>query len=296
MIKRQVALVWAACLVALAAGCKGRAGRGEVDAGKPDGSEMEAHLPPMQLIPPIYFSVIGQVDANRYPFLVMIGASPPLDGSTHELICNGVLFASNLVLTAAHCVCAASGGEAIRYDGSQCAAKAEVRVDSPPPNERKSATMEFINGSVLVHPLFQMTLDAQGTVVTSRADLAIIRLERPAMPSIRPARVATIDVQTGEVLSVVGYGHAENPGVLFHRYFSQEKVRTSAVDDRLFFRSMDEAAYQGDMGGPCLRETVDGSELVGISQRGLGLRPACTNIAPYREWLEKQIQLGDERH
>src|SRR5512140_2391348 len=59
---------------------------------------------------------------------------------------------------------------------------------------------------------------------------------------------------------------------------------------------MDLASYKGDTGGPCLRETERGLELVGISQRGLGLTPTFTRIAPYRGWLEEQIRLASERH
>lgn len=296
MVKRQMALVWAACLVALAAGCKGRAGRGEVDAGKPDGSEMEAHLPPMQLIPPVWYDSIGQLDAHHRFTVVVWGNSSP-DASTQYRSCNGVLVASDLVLTAAHCMCRPSRGETIRYDGSECDKKAEVRaLDIPGEEEKRHGTLEVIPGNVIVHPSFQITLDAQGAVVASRADLAIIRLERPATPYIRPVRLATYEVPTGEVLSVVGYGYEERGGASLLRWFSQEKVQTSTGDDRLFFRSLDEASYKGDTGGPCLRETSRWSELVGISQRGLGLTPACTSIAPYQEWLEEQIQLANKRH
>jgi secreted trypsin-like serine protease len=63
-------------------------------------------------------------------------------------------------------------------------------------------------------------------------------------------------------------------------------------DDRYFFVWGTDASFKGDTGGPCLRQTKCGQELVGISQRGLGLTAAFTRIAPYRKWLDEQIRLA----
>jgi hypothetical protein len=115
-------------------------------------------------------------------------------------------------------------------------------------------------------------------------------------PDFQPVRLAREDAEAGEVLSVVGYGYDPGGGMDFFRRFTREKVQTSAGDDRLFFGSMDSASNKSDTGGPCLRETKRGLELVGISQRGLGRVPAFTRIAPYREWLEEQIRLATGKH
>jgi hypothetical protein len=198
-------------------------------------------------------------------------------------------------------MCAPSRGESIRFDRSGCAAEARVLVaEQERVTDGTSQTlMDNIAGSILVHPGFQIMLDAQGTVVTSRADLAVIRLQRPMKPEIqiRPVRLATEEVKSGEVLSIVGFPYYDETGVMdMDRWFSREKVLTPAGDDRLLFGPMDLASYKGDTGGPCLRETKRGPELVGISQRGLGLTPTFTRIAPYRPWLEEQIRLANEGH
>jgi len=133
---------------------------------------------------PLEMSVIGQRDeADRYLSTVAFHV-PSAPKGIYRLGCNSVLLPSRLVLTAAHCVCVPSRGETIRFDGSDCAAQAQVHVD----------------------------------------------------------------------------------------YWDH------SVD-----------------GGPCLRETKRGFELVGISQRVLGRPPACTRIAPYREWVEEQIRVASGR-
>ena len=68
MVKREVALVWAACLVALVASCKDRAGREEAAAEEPDDSIAGAEVGGVSGgILPFEVSAIGQMDeANRY--------------------------------------------------------------------------------------------------------------------------------------------------------------------------------------------------------------------------------------
>jgi hypothetical protein len=152
-----------------------------------------------------------------------------------------------------------------------------------------------ISGDILVHPRFQIVLDPRGAVVTSRADLALIRMERRVLPDVRPVRFATTEAESGEVLSVVGYPCSDEGSLIaLVRMFNKESVQAPTGEDRLVFGPMDRAGYKGDTGGPCLRETGRELELVGISQRGLGLTPTFTRIAPYREWLEEQIRLASE--
>lgn len=299
MSSRQLTLAWAACLVVLAVGCGGCPSREEQAAGEDGGSDS---IPDFgQFVVPSGRPVVGEEDdANRYPSTVTVRANAHR-GPPHYRECSGVLLAPNLVLTAAHCVCKPSPGETIRFDGSGCAAEAKIEIHtyrrlSPTSDQswRKSKL-----GKILVHPQFQIALDAQGGVVSSRADLALVRLEEPAS-DIQPVRLAAEDVEVGEVLSVVGYGFfAVQPGKEFGldttRVFNREKVQTPADGERFLFGSMEMADYKGDTGGPCLRETARGLELVGISQRGLGLTPTFTRIAPYRKWLEEQIRLAGER-
>lgn len=263
---------------------------GEMAAGQPDGGEPEPQPIFMQILEkPV--SVIGQIDyANRYLFVVEVHA---LKGERHPYrACGGALIASNLVLTAAHCLCEPTPGQTIRSDSSQCLTRGWIRV-------RRSSTangsgrMGEYTGDVSIHPRFQLVLDTKGAVVSSHADLAVIHLKPPVPQDFGPVRLASEEAWVGEVLSAVGYGFIEDVGAMdIWRRFSQEQVQAPAGDDRFLFGSMDNAAYKGDTGGPCLRETFYGLELVGISQRGLGLTPTFTNIVPYRKWLDEQIRLA----
>lgn len=297
MPDHRVALVTVACIAVLTGGCTGCTDREQATAGAPDGS-VSAPEPFFGLVEPEppASRAIGQDDAaNRYPSTVsLLGEAPGERPRYRE--CSGVLVASNLVLTAAHCLCSPSHGETIRFDGSECAETAEVSTYDFEPRKdgHREGTVTYPSGNVIIHPKFLIVIDTQGAIVTSRADLAIIRLKHPVR-HIRPVRLAAEDARAGEVLSVVGYIYFEAfDGYDGRRRFSREKVQTPADGERVLFGSMDLASYKGDTGGPCLRETERGPELVGISQRGLGLAPAFTSIAPYREWLEEQIRLANE--
>jgi hypothetical protein len=325
----RFALVWVACLAAGAVGCRGCTDRAEVDAGERhegisesptamDAGERHEGIsespkkmgagerhegipqPPfMRVLMPEVCTVFGQQDeANRYSAAVRVVAKAPPDWP-HRRTCAAVLVAPTLALTAAHCMCAPTRGASIRFDGPGCATKATVSFfgfSSLPPG---NGLFDIIDGSILIHPEFQMALDAQGAVITSLADLAVIRLERPVRPEIQkpPIRLATEEVKAGDVLSVAGFCYYdETGGMAFDRWFTREKVQAPAGDDRFLFGPMDRADYKSDTGGPCLRETERGPELVGISQRGLGLTPTFTRIAPYRTWLEELIRLTSESH
>jgi hypothetical protein len=97
-------------------------------------------------------------------------------------------------------------------------------------------------------------------------------------------------------VAVVGFAVNPNGSLsCFLRASSREAVIYPAGEDRYSFGARDHPDYKGDTGGPCLRETERGRELVGISQRGLSLKAALTRIASYREWVEEQIRLAGKK-
>lgn len=292
------ALAGAACLVVLGAGCSGCAKREEAAPAAPDAG-------PPRVISlreqgwPLSARVIGYQDQiNRYASAVMARAVTPEDGP-HYRECAAVLVASNLVLTAAHCMCVLIGSQTLRFDGSQCAKKANVRTVVFVPqvgNPLRTWDETELVGDISIHPQFELVLDAQGAVVSSHADLAAIRLEKSGPREIQPVRLATTGVGLGELLIVVGYDYLDAiNSMIWFRRFTQDQVETPVGDDRVQFGYTKFADFKGDTGGPCLRETEQGLELVGISQRGLGRTPTFTRIAPYREWVDEQIRLAGKR-
>ena len=303
----RVTLASAVCFLALAAGCVGCSDRDEKAAGGSDGGYPRLARPmpydpelARQLLVAFGLTIGEEDEFDRYPSTVSVHPYPQM-GPPHYRECSGVLLAPKLALTAAHCVCTPSRGETTRFDGSGCATEAEIATHR---YHRISATASEAwrraeTGKVVIHPRFQVVLDKEGGVVSSRADLAVIRLEEPTQ-DIPPVHLAAEEAKAGEVLSVVGFGcHLDEygnfqGGLDDTRLFNREQVQTPIDGERFFFGSLEMADYNGDTGGPCLRETERGLELVGISQRGLGLTPTFTSTAPYREWLEEQIRLAGE--
>jgi hypothetical protein len=152
-------------------------------------------------------------------------------------------------------------------------------------------------GAVRPHPRFELQLNEQGIATIHHADLAVIRLDEPVQKNIPPVRLAEKEAQVGEHLTVVGYGFIEAiGGTDGNRRFSQERVVRFLDPDgaRVLFGSPELHPYKGDTGGPCLRETAQGLELLGISNRGLGEQPTFTSTPHYRNWLVEEIRLAGQ--
>jgi hypothetical protein len=301
--------VLVACLAAASPGCSGCLGRQQKES-TPDADEVAdggvaEFLARQASLPPELQStlLIGEADdANRYSSTVAVFARAP-SGQPRYRGCAGVLLSADLVLTAAHCVCRphmdsqGGSGEILRIAALACAATASVRTYTfePLPGTKgmESWSVEY-EGAVQPHPGFELLMDAQGAVMASRADLAVVRLDAHVQSNIPPVRLAEQAAQPGELMTVVGYGYIEAIGGMDgNRRFSRERVKKllDPSGERVEFGARDLRAYKGDTGGPCLRETEHGPELLGISSRGLGKEPTFTSISPYRNWLNEQVLL-----
>jgi secreted trypsin-like serine protease len=225
------------------------------------------------------------------PATAMVGGAPLAEQSIarHVVLivggnnlCSGVAIASDLVLTAAHCVLTNGRYRLMAFDGSRAVVK-EV-------------------ASVASHPQFSPRADAP--------DLALVKLTSPPPPNLSPA--AFSDRRTppavGDRFIVAGFG-VSVPGdrksagrlrmatlVATDRPNSQQ---LSLVDPRKLGESAGLGVCNGDSGGPVFDERD--RSLVGIvswSSRTDG-EPVCgfvsgvIPLARYRNWiLDTAARLG----
>ena len=257
-------------------------------------------------MPSVSFRVEGVPDVdNRYSAAVRVTptALELIDGLRS---CSGVIISPHLVLTAGHCVCQnhpplTHGPVARQVDESGCVETATVDVffyEYDPRQARKAPghTSAQYLGRVRPHPQLEVRSNAQGEVLSSRADLALIVLDTPVPQGFRPVPIATTNAVPQESLVLVGFGHAEALGWLDDtRLINQRKV-AAALDtheERFRLEQQGESFFRGDSGGPCLREASQGTTLVGISTTGLDQQPTLTSLHSYREWLQQEIQRAE---
>ncbi len=243
----------------------------------------------------------GEIDVrNRY--LTALRLTTVWAGATKSR-CGSVLLAPRVALTAGHCVCKPRMGSAPPDEGktlidtSACAEATTLgMVTYAPPKpgvvEDFGSRVDVFRGRVRPHPELRIVLGAQGEVLSSRANLALILLDEPLEETLHLMPLADSEVQTGESVVVVGYGYDPlTDGHDGDRRASMNKVLQTpkAHDDRLALEQPGNHVYKQDSGGPCLREGTQRPELVGISSRNLGSGATCTSIHPYREWLRAQL-------
>ncbi len=153
-------------------------------------------------------------------------------------------------------------------------------------------TSAQFQGKVQPHPELDIQLDAEGRILLSYADLALVVLDTPVPPGFTPARLSSTGVTAQDNLVTVGFGYDESRGWLDSTRLINLR-RVVAVDaqrGRFLFEQHSQTFFRGDSGGPCFRQSSQGPELVGISTTGLGQQPALTALLPYRQWLLQAIR------
>jgi hypothetical protein len=234
----------------------------------------------------------GKLDKeNRYASAVVVYAQV----NDQQKRCSGVLVDRHAVLTAGHCVCALPSASLI--DNSNCAQSAHIKTFLYTPvedlEETANSSSQLYSGVVHPHPALRVLLNDQGEVVSSVADLALIHLTSPVEKAIHPLSMADKEVQLSETLIITGQAYDE----VFDRYDENRRFSRNtatrlpmAGDSRILIRQPSGHPYKGDSGGPCLRESLGHSLLVGISSRNLGKGAACTSIHAYQDWVRSELR------
>lgn len=242
----------------------------------------------------------GPVDVtNRYLAAVLVTAEFKEE---MEQACSGVILSPQLVLTAGHCVCRSrqvpdgSGEARTQVDGSECAKMATVETTLYKPGATEPApawTGRSLRGVVRPHPELSILLDAQGRVLSSHADLALILLNHAVDAEFKPLAISDKEIALDESLTIVGSGYDETAEAYDgERHASRNKAMEVLPSGGGMMRIEQPGAhhYRQDSGGPCIRERAGEMELVGLSSRNLGEGGTIISTYGYRDWLRGEIQ------
>jgi len=214
--------------------------------------------------------------------------------------CSGVFIKPQLVLTAAHCVCAPEDPKLQRrvIDGADCVKSVTIRR-SLHGSEGPSGVKPYESkGQVQVHPAFRAELE-NGRLKLNVADLAVVRLNEPVSGLKIDFRFPEQEVSIDELLTLVGFGETRYNG----KDGGMRRVGHNSVTDivlsaggpgSFLFRAPGAHTHAGDSGGPCFRETPAGRWLVGINSghANSGTASWFTSTFHYRAWIAEQLRKG----
>jgi hypothetical protein len=220
--------------------------------------------------------VVGIPDGGRDPAVVAID----LDGQGY---CTGTLIATNVVLTARHCVSVTNGAVVCPTQGSQIA------------SDLAPATLGILVGddvqsAQLVAHGAEVVMLLTGEICDH--DIAAIILDTNV--DIAPVKVSTTNPTAGLSVRTIGFAaDAEDAGApeekLLREYMKVVAVSPTELE-------VGEAACAGDSGGPALDES--GSELVGVVSRGgsscegLDVHNVYTRVDVYAGLIQAALEEG----
>jgi len=236
---------------------------------------------------------------NRYPFVVMVAAAvdPP-----KVVMCSGILLTPRLVLTAGHCVCGKrkptlqEKGASSVIDASRCARTATIdtAVYTSAREKLTSPTEQFrsYDGTVRPHPNLEILLDEQLMPLSSRADFAMIALDKPVEVRVPTIRLPDSEPQLNEPFVIVGYGLDGRTDLIegFRRSGWKEIASLPTPGSERFLFEPYGAAFTTGSGEPTLEFQGSGFALTGITTLSSVEENGFTSTYVYRDWLRSEIR------
>jgi hypothetical protein len=153
--------------------------------------------------------------------------------------------------------------------------------------------LQTYEGEVRPHPEFELRLDERGSIVSGKADLAAILLDRPVGDGLAGIPLADIEAQRDEKLIMAGYARDSQQrfgGFMRVRYSRRNKVQRVSPGGWGRYEQQGPFLYNGYMGGPCIREDGNGRSLVGIASVDSDEQLSFTSAYTFREWVRAELR------
>ncbi|KAI2488706.1 trypsin-like serine protease [Fragilaria crotonensis] len=241
--------------------------------------------------------IVGGTVANpqRYPYYSQLILT--FSNVFGLYYCAGSLIASDIVLTAAHCLSIPDFGPV---------SGVEVWVNRTASYDSTQYGIERLAATFVVHPDYDDLTEAN--------DIAIIKLNKPVfgVPFVKINRNASIPVVT-QSLTAIGLGYTSNDAYGLADYLMEVSMKpvsfqicknvtsygkATIVDALMLCAGGSKDTCGGDSGGPLfLRGTIARSDVqVGItsfgSDLGCGIASApgvYTRVSRYAQWIDQQV-------
>lgn len=229
------------------------------------------------------------VPVGSYPWNVRITNAVPGPNGLVGQTCSGVLVASDIVLTSAHCIL---GAPLTSY---------VLRIGATDANSGVIATAA---GSAV----YNYNPNATGTQI--KYDAGLVHLRVPV--SIQPVKISSVPIRANQPAVVIGWGQTQNdPNAPVSFTLQQANITTTDLTScQATYRSQGQSVLPdaqefcavssnsttqgtcfGDSGGPVLIQEGGGWVLYGITSGGLGTSPCMQpgmpgyfeNVAYYKD-------------